>query len=713
MDKDIFRNILTQDLQNNIQTYLHFIESIPLIKLLNQKKQLALCYSLIPQYHPPKQYIITKGEKSNGLYILKKGDVYLESNKQYIRNLSSKDIFGERSLLAQSERNNDVIANSNCLVYFVSDASLVNIFGTNMIFELFKNNVTNAFISNPLFKGLRVKYIKQILGLFNIKECRKGEIAYHKGEIKSSTVAAIIEGGLYDENKKIVAKKGEILFDKEILFQSKEVLEYDIKADPDCLIYEANTDEIISELGMSIEQAIQKSKTYSKKKNNEIMNILSSNQLELLVNSSEEKSFKPKEVIFSYESTNNILYFLNSGHVIIETEFFDKKEKKTVSSLFGSYILEYQTYQQRAVVKEKANVICLEKEKLKKILGPNMYNYFKNIVLSRECCFQVTDFKFINELYVENIWKVSLVTSSRSNQLYGIRRMNKKLVVYDGYMDKLSLEKEILNSLTHPFVIKLHSTLQVQYFLYFLMEYIHGVTLYSIIHQKNLPFFTSSQLKFWFSCLFIAILYIHSKQIIFRFLTPSNIIIKENGYLSLINFTNAKIIKEKIKTIIGLPQYMSPEMLVGEPYSFEVDYWSIAVIMYELAYRKVPFGEGVTDPIGVYFSIINSNLNHPENSKDKLLFNLLQGMLSKNKRGRIEKKEDIKGHLWFKDFNWKMVEELKYNSEFRPVVENIGSPQINYCYLIHQEDKRTIPNNDNILFDEEDKKEIEKWFEMF
>lgn len=98
MDKDIFRNILTQDLQNNIQTYLHFIESIPLIKLLNQKKQLALCYSLIPQYHPPKQYIITKGEKSNGLYILKKGDVYLESNKQYIRNLSSKDIFGERSL---------------------------------------------------------------------------------------------------------------------------------------------------------------------------------------------------------------------------------------------------------------------------------------------------------------------------------------------------------------------------------------------------------------------------------------------------------------------------------------------------------------------------------------------------------------------------------------------------------------------------------------
>ena len=245
------------------------------------------------------------------------------------------------------------------------------------------------------------------------------------------------------------------------------------------------------------------------------------------------------------------------------------------------------------------------------------------------------------------------------------------------------------------------------------MEYIHGVTLYSIIHQKNLPFFTSSQLKFWFSCLFIAILYIHSKQIIFRFLTPSNIIIKENGYLSLINFTNAKIIKEKTKTIIGLPQYMSPEMLVGEPYSFEVDYWSIAVIMYELAYRKVPFGEGVTDPIGVYFSIINSNLNHPENSKDKLLFNLLQGMLSKNKRGRIKKKEDIKGHLWFKDFNWKMVEELKYNSEFRPVVENIGSPQINYCYLIHQEDKRTIPNNDNILFDEEDKKEIEKWFEMF
>jgi len=67
-------------------------------------------------------------------------------------------------------------------------------------------------------------------------------------------------------------------------------------------------------------------------------------------------------------------------------------------------------------------------------------------------------------------------------------------------------------------------------------------------------------------------------------------------------------------TIIGTPHYMAPEVILGEGYSFSVDYWSIGIIkilivlaicMYEFIVGYVPFGEMAEDPMQVYYSVIN------------------------------------------------------------------------------------------------------------
>ncbi len=75
--------------------------------------------------------------------------------------------------------------------------------------------------------------------------------------------------------------------------------------------------------------------------------------------------------------------------------------------------------------------------------------------------------------------------------------------------------------------------------------------------------------------------------------------------MKLIDFGTAKLIKDRTSTSIGTPHYMAPEVILGEGYSFQVDYWSIAICMFEFVCGAVPFGESADDPMQVYVSVIN------------------------------------------------------------------------------------------------------------
>jgi cGMP-dependent protein kinase len=45
--------------------------------------------------------------------------------------------------------------------------------------------------------------------------------------------------------------------------------------------------------------------------------------------------------------------------------------------------------------------------------------------------------------------------------------------------------------------------------------------------------------------------------------------------MKLIDFGTAKEITERTTTIIGTPHYMAPEVIIGEGYTFAIDYWSV------------------------------------------------------------------------------------------------------------------------------------------
>ena len=75
----------------------------------------------------------------------------------------------------------------------------------------------------------------------------------------------------------------------------------------------------------------------------------------------------------------------------------------------------------------------------------------------------------------------------------------------------------------------------------------------------------------------------------FRDLKPENCMLSEMGHIILTDFGSAKMLElsEKATTIAGTPQYLAPEVLRGEPYSFSADWWSCGIILYEMLTGRV------------------------------------------------------------------------------------------------------------------------------
>ena len=87
--------------------------------------------------------------------------------------------------------------------------------------------------------------------------------------------------------------------------------------------------------------------------------------------------------------------------------------------------------------------------------------------------------------------------------------------------------------------------------------------------------------------------YLHSKRVIHRDLKLGNLFLNDKMELKLGDFGLATWLEyneEKKRTICGTPNYIAPEILDGKQgHSYEVDCWSLGVIIYTMLVGKPPF----------------------------------------------------------------------------------------------------------------------------
>ena len=198
---------------------------------------------------------------------------------------------------------------------------------------------------------------------------------------------------------------------------------------------------------------------------------------------------------------------------------------------------------------------------------------------------------------------VSLVKCEKNNYFYAIKNISNKQILYSKLHQNIELERNILLKIDHPFIVKLVKTMKDKNYVYFLMDYIKGKELFDVI--RDIGLLNKFQTQFYGASIMLAVNYLHERKFVYRDIKPENIMVLGNGFIKLIDFGTAKAINDRTKTIIGTPHYMAPEVILGEGYSFKVDFWSIGICMYEFMCGGVPFGENHEEPMDVYLSVIN------------------------------------------------------------------------------------------------------------
>lgn len=201
-------------------------------------------------------------------------------------------------------------------------------------------------------------------------------------------------------------------------------------------------------------------------------------------------------------------------------------------------------------------------------------------------------------------------------------------------------------------MVKLHYSYQSDTKILFIIDFIKGGDLFQHLSYKN--FYHEAEVRFISAQLIIVLSYLHSLNVIYRDLKLENILIDERGYIKLIDFGISKQIniakKERTYSLKGTEQYMAPEMLNKKGYSFQVDWWALGTIMYEMLTGLAPFID--EDTTTMFKNIQKSKLAKPQTEIPitKECFDLLEKLLNKDPLKRLGNNgsQEILNHPFFK-----------------------------------------------------------------
>ena len=178
------------------------------------------------------------------------------------------------------------------------------------------------------------------------------------------------------------------------------------------------------------------------------------------------------------------------------------------------------------------------------------------------------------------------------------------LVWEEGFVERFLREARAAARIKHPNIVTIHDVGQEEDQFYFVMEYLAGQTLAEYIRERGaLP---PSEVESILTPVADALDYAHRHELVHRDIKPGNIIIGPTGQVTLTDFGIARAAQETrlttAGTIMGTPEYMSPEQAWGEDVDYHTDLYSLAVVAYEMLSGRVPF-RGTTPHAVLYKQI--------------------------------------------------------------------------------------------------------------
>ncbi|KAG9342428.1 hypothetical protein JZ751_016430 [Albula glossodonta] len=233
-------------------------------------------------------------------------------------------------------------------------------------------------------------------------------------------------------------------------------------------------------------------------------------------------------------------------------------------------------------------------------------------------------------------------------------------------------EREILETVRHPFIVELWYAFQTGGKLYLILECLSGGELFMQLEKEGI--FMEDTACFYLGEITLALGHLHSNGIIYRDLKPENIMLNHQGHIKLTDFG---LCKESIHdgavthTFCGTIEYMAPEILMRSGHNKAVDWWSLGALMYDMMTGSPPFtAENRKKTID---KILKCKLNLPPyltlDARD-----LIKKLLKKNAAQRLGSSKadcaDIQKHPFFRHVSWDDLLNKRLEPPYRPCLSD-------------------------------------------
>ncbi len=604
IEKKNFKKVIEHILHITYEDNKVNIDKMPLFSVLTQDQKNKLANNIFRETHFENKTIFGKGNVSNCIYILKDGNVSLKKDEKQIISLKKGDYCGVLEVITNNNRITEAVPKEKTHLLTLPVFWLKNLYGDNYRSALALALIKTAFNNDSNLKKLNLKFLDEIFNLISFKYYEKETCVIKAGLPKNSFIIVPIEGELVEGNtNQTIGERNNVLFGKEIYDEDISKIDSEIKCKPNSLLAIIKFSDIKQHFGCSLKKLGEKSSFIEQLRKVNLFKNFTNAKLENLSKKIRiEKVPNGKNVITQGEEGTRF-YIVKKGLVDI---FVKGKYIRTMNE--NEYLGERALFfkePRSATAKAQGDVevYYLEKDDFETVIEKNLKDYLKDRLYLQDNTVQLSDLIYYMKLGSGSYGNVSLVKSSKNKFFYAIKNISCKQILYNQLHANLELERSILVQIDHPFIVKLVKTMKDKKYIYFLMDYIKGKELFDVI--RDIGLLNKFQTQFYGASIMLAVQYLHERKMIYRDIKPENIMVLGNGFIKLIDFGTANKINEKTKTIIGTPHYMAPEVILGEGYSFKVDFWSIAVCMYEFMCGGVPFGENHEEAMDVYLSIIN------------------------------------------------------------------------------------------------------------
>jgi len=171
-----------------------------------------------------------------------------------------------------------------------------------------------------------------------------------------------------------------------------------------------------------------------------------------------------------------------------------------------------------------------------------------------------------------------------------IKTLKPELVGDATLLERFKQEIRLARRISHPNVVRTHDLGEANGLYFITMEFVEGTTLEELLTRRGaLPLDVTLTVG---RQLCRALEVAHAQGVVHRDIKPQNLVVDAQGFLKVMDFGIARLVEGRRPpgealtaegSIIGTPEYMSPEQLLGQTVDGRADLYAAGAVLYECA----------------------------------------------------------------------------------------------------------------------------------